>query len=75
MRINPGHAAKHRRNSKDAAEETENAELKNLLMPLFLMGCFAVPVSQKRQIDVAEQKLPRDNFCLLLVSQLPSPRG
>ena len=33
------------------------------------------PVGQKRQIDVAGQKLPRDNFCLSLVSQLPSPRG
>ena len=35
----------------------------------------AHPVGQKRQIDVAGQKLPRDNFCLSLVSQLPSPRG
>ena len=26
MRISPGHAAKHRINSKNAAEETENAE-------------------------------------------------
>ena len=34
-----------------------------------------LPVGQKRQIDVAGQKLPRDNFCLSLVSQLPSPRG
>ena len=33
------------------------------------------PVGQKRHIDVAGQKLPRDNFCLSLVSQLPSPRG
>ena len=33
------------------------------------------PVGQKRQIDVAGQKLPRDNFCLSLVSQLPSPQG
>ena len=39
----------------------------NLLRPF--------PVGQKRQIDVAGQKLPRDNFCLSLVSQLPSPRG
>ena len=25
--------------------------------------------------DVAGQKLPRDNFCLSIVSQSPSPRG
>ena len=33
------------------------------------------PVGQKRQIDFAGQKLPRDNFCLSLVSQLPPPLG
>ena len=37
--------------------------------------CGPFPVGRKRQIDVAGQKLPRDNFCLSLVSQLPSPRG
>ena len=26
MRINPGHAAKHRKHSKTAAQETDNAE-------------------------------------------------
>ena len=39
------------------------------------MNIWSNPVGQKRQIDVAGQKLPRDNFCLSLVSQLPSPRG
>ena len=38
-----------------------------------LPGVF--PVGPARQIDVAGQQLPRDNFCLSLVSQLPSPRG
>ena len=33
------------------------------------------PVGQKRHLDVAGQKLPRDNFCLSVVSQLPSPGG
>ena len=43
----------------------------------FNMTGFRCPgaVGQKRQIDVAGQKLPRDNFCLSLVSQLTSPRG
>ena len=35
----------------------------------------AFPVGQKRHLDVAGQKFPRDNFCLSVVSQLPSPRG
>ena len=26
-------------------------------------------------LDVARHKLPQDNFCLSIVSQLPSPQG
>ena len=33
------------------------------------------PMGQNRHLDVAGRKLPRDNFCLSIVSQLPSPRG
>ena len=34
-------------------------------------GPYGNPVGQKRQIDVAGQKLPRDNVCLSLVSHYP----
>ena len=33
------------------------------------------PVGQKRHLDVAGQKLPRDNLCLSAVSQFSSPGG
>ena len=39
------------------------------------VGCDFFPVGQKRQIDVAGQKLPRDNFCLSLVSAITLTAG
>ena len=35
----------------------------------------AFPVGPARHLDVPGQKLPRDNFCLSIASQLPSPQG